>query len=175
MHAFSKWAPFEKKSEANDEQMEVLEEVIKEMRKKNLVVDEKDGWEVEGDGWNDSSGDAGDMEQLKLTHTDLLTQKQKLVEQLQSVHLELETSNSGLSQHKGECAGLRSERDEVVKEFSETQNKLEVLTEFFNKKEAELQRQLGLQVNESPVSSPYYMDRTYELTRSVFSPPSLET
>ena len=36
-------------------------------------------------------------------------------------------------------------RDEVVKDRGDVQRRLDVLTEFFNKKEAELQRQLGLQ------------------------------
>ena len=51
-----------------------------------------------------------------------------------------------------------------MKDHTDLQRRMDVLTEFFNKKEAELQRQLGLQVNESPVSSLYYVDRTYELT-----------
>ena len=36
-------------------------------------------------------------------------------------------------------------RDEVVKDRGDVQRRLDVLTEFFNKKEAELQKQLGLQ------------------------------
>ena len=36
-------------------------------------------------------------------------------------------------------------RDEVVKDRGDVQRRLDVLTEFFHKKEAELQKQLGLQ------------------------------
>ena len=41
--------------------------------------------------------------------------------------------------------GLLKVRDEVVKDRGDVQRRLDVLTEFFNKKEAELQKQLGLQ------------------------------
>jgi hypothetical protein len=40
---------------------------------------------------------------------------------------------------------LKEARDEVMKEAEDTRRRLEVLTQFFNKKEAELQKQLGLQ------------------------------
>merc|ERR1719239_546535 len=55
----------EQKSEATDEQIDVLEEIIKEMRKKHLVVEEREGWEVEGDGWNNSTEDLTDLEELR--------------------------------------------------------------------------------------------------------------
>ena len=42
-------------------------------------------------------------------------------------------------------SGLLQVRDEVVKDRGDVQRRLDVLTEFFNKKEAELQKQLGLQ------------------------------
>ena len=135
----------EKKSESTEDQIEILEEVIKEIKKKDLIVEEKDGWEVEGDGWNDTSEDLIDLEDLKSRNSDLLAKSQTLKETLQQVRSELEASNSSLSKHKDDCSEMRSERDEKVKEFSETQKKLEVLTEFFNKKEAELQKQIGLQ------------------------------
>ena len=135
----------ERKSESTEEQIEILEEVIKEIKKKDLIVEEKDGWEVEGDGWNDTSEDLIDLEDLKSRNSELLAKSQTLKETLQQVRSELEASNSSLSKHKDDCSEMRSERDEKVKEFSETQKKLEVLTEFFNKKEAELQKQIGLQ------------------------------
>ena len=40
---------------------------------------------------------------------------------------------------------LRDARDEVVKDHTDLQRRMDVLTEFFNKKEAELQCQLRLQ------------------------------
>ena len=54
-------------------------------------------------------------------------------------------TNSQLNKFKTEADSLREGRDEVVKEHNEVQRKLDVLTDFFNKKEAELQKQLGLQ------------------------------
>ena len=135
----------EQKSERTDEQVEVLQEVIKEMRKKHLVVEEQDGWEVEGDGWNNSTEDLTDLQELSSINADLLSHKQDLLEKLKGVKSELEVSNCDLIKHKEECVDRRRERDDKVKEFNESRKKLEVLTEFFNKKEAELQKQIGLQ------------------------------
>merc|ERR1712029_1034993 len=50
-----------------------------------------------------------------------------------------------MKKHKDDSSELREARDMVVKDYNEAQKKLEVLTEFFNKKEAELQKQIGLQ------------------------------
>jgi hypothetical protein len=50
-----------------------------------------------------------------------------------------------LEEREGEVGVLKAARDEVMKESEDTRRKLEVLTQFFNKKEAELQKQLGLQ------------------------------
>ena len=135
----------EEKSEATDEQIAVLEEIIKEMRKKHLVVEESDGWEVEGDGWNNSTEDLTDLEELRSVSADLRSHKQDLLQKLESVKSQVEVSNCDLVKHKEECEDRRIERDQTVKEFNATQKKLEVLTEFFNKKEAELQKQIGLQ------------------------------
>jgi hypothetical protein len=50
-----------------------------------------------------------------------------------------------LGERESEVGLLKEARDEVMKEAEDTRRRLEVLTQFFNKKEAELQKQLGLQ------------------------------
>merc|ERR1711934_251734 len=68
-----------------------------------------------------------------------------LQEEVSTVRARLEEVESEALAAKEETATLREVRDEVVKDRGDVQRRLDVLTEFFNKKEAELQKQLGLQ------------------------------
>merc|ERR1719232_1023265 len=71
--------------------------------------------------------------------------KEALERELSELKTQLDTTESDMVKFKTEAVSLRDARDEVVKDHSDLQRRMEVLTEFFNKKEAELQRQLGLQ------------------------------
>ena len=101
-----------------------------------------------------------EIARLKVESKKSLEMKEALEKEL----FVLQTTSTDMEKFKVESVSLRDARDEVVKDHTDLQRRMDVLTEFFNKKEAELQRQLGLQVDESPVSSPYYMDRSCELT-----------
>merc|ERR550532_1374881 len=68
-----------------------------------------------------------------------------LQEEVSTIRARLEEVESEALAAKEETATLREVRDEVVKDRGDVQRRLDVLTEFFNKKEAELQKQLGLQ------------------------------
>ena len=79
-------------------------------------------------------------------------ESKKAVEAKESLERELEEVRGQLGEVSGreelareEAATLREVRDEVVRDRGDVQRRLDVLTEFFNKKEAELQKQLGLQ------------------------------
>merc|ERR1719430_2088397 len=72
-------------------------------------------------------------------------QKERLAKEMTEMKIKLETATTEADKFKGEAATLREVRDEVVKDRGDVQRRLDVLTEFFNKKEAELQKQLGLQ------------------------------
>ena len=138
-------AEIERKLENQDKLIEVNEEVIKELRKKQLVVEEKDGWEVDGDGWNEGEDGTVDIEEMRIKNKEIGDDKQKLESQIDEIKSKLSTAEKELDQQKDEATEIRDGRDKVLKEYNETEKKLEVLTEFFNKKEAELQKQIGLQ------------------------------
>ena len=135
----------EKKLESQDKNIEVNEEVIKELRKKHLVVEEKDGWEVDGDGWNEMDNDLVNIDDLRSENDQVLSEKQALASQIEKIRTRLADVNSELDKHREESQTTREDRDSVLRDFNEREKKLEVLTEFFNKKEAELQKQIGLQ------------------------------
>ena len=89
---------------------------------------------------------------LMLIHISARVESKKAVEAKESLERELEEVRGKLGEVSGEAevareeaATLREVRDEVVRDRGDVQRRLDVLTEFFNKKEAELQKQLGLQ------------------------------
>merc|ERR1712241_1374839 len=85
------------------------------------------------------------MGRLRIENKKNLEQKQALEKEVTEIKNKLDTTSNDLDQFKKEATTLREARDEVIKEQTDVQRRLDVLTEFFNKKEAELQKQLGLQ------------------------------
>merc|ERR1719220_1615765 len=71
--------------------------------------------------------------------------RDSLQEEVSTVRAKLKEVETEVLAAKEEAATLREVRDEGVKDCGDVQRRLDVLTEFFNKKEAELQKQLGLQ------------------------------
>merc|ERR1719167_509682 len=116
--------------------------------------DGEDGW-AESDGWDvedeDVAGDEVDLEasqevaKLRVTARRAASSLAKVEEELRTVADDKHKLKAQLDERESECEVLRSARDETVKELVETNRRLEVLEQFFNKKEAELQKQLGLQ------------------------------
>merc|ERR1719472_239520 len=98
-----------------------------------------DGWEVE------EVAEAKEIATLKIESKKAVEARDALHEEVSLVRAKLEEVESEALAAKEETATLREVRDEVVKDRGDVQRRLDVLTEFFNKKEAELQKQLGLQ------------------------------
>merc|ERR1719188_2127847 len=123
----------ERKLETQDNLIEVNEEIISQLRKKQLVVEEKDGWEVDGDGWNEMGEDEAGLDELKSKSEKYLQEKQALEKVINEAKVKLASAEEEMKKHKDDSAELREARDKVVKDYNEAQKKLEVLTEFFNK------------------------------------------
>jgi len=142
---------FKNEAESKEEQVEILQETLEELqqRKKNGkgVEGEENGWDDEGaDGWEvEEVAEAKEIATLKIESKKAVEARDALQEEVSSVRARLEEVESEALAAKEETATLREVRDEVVKDRGDVQRRLDVLTEFFNKKEAELQKQLGLQ------------------------------
>ena len=142
----SRLSVYKNESESKEEQMEILQETIKELRSRKLATEEEDGWEVEGEGWNDKEvNEIKDVAMLKVENRKIVEEKGSLDNELSQLKQTFNETSAQLVEFKSEAESLREVRDEVVNQHNEVQRKLDVLTEFFNKKEAELQKQLGLQ------------------------------
>ena len=152
----SRISVFKNEAESKEEQLEVLQETLDELQNRsNRSVtnngDSGNGWDVEEEenGWDvDNIDDIKEMARLKVESKKNLEMKEALEKELFVLREKLETTSADMEKFKVESVSLRDARDEVVKDHTDLQRRMDVLTEFFNKKEAELQRQLGLQVDE---------------------------
>merc|ERR1719430_2009283 len=146
---------FKNEAESKEEQLEILQETLEELqqRKSNKKSENGDenGWDDDGtDGWevDDVAKDVAEAKEvatLKIESKKAAEARDALQEQVTKIQARLEEVESEATAAKEEAATLREVRDEVVKDRGDVQRRLDVLTEFFNKKEAELQKQLGLQ------------------------------
>jgi len=143
---------FKNESESKEEQLEILQETLDELQTRksnkdeNNKSEEADGWEVEEDSWGvDEVNEIKEVAKLRIENRKNSELKEELEKEVIDIKSQLETASVDLDNYKTESTSLREARDEVLKENSDVQRRLDVLTEFFNKKEAELQKQLGLQ------------------------------
>jgi len=165
----SRMSIFSNELEEKEEEVEVLQETIKELKLKKGIKKEdscEDGWQVDADnqedGWevddlglvdeeeSEESQEAQDNQtaetaKLKVAARRAVSSKKKIEEELQTINKHLAETKTQLDERESECQQLRSARDETVEELVETNRRYKVLEQFFNKKEAELQKQLGLQ------------------------------
>merc|ERR1719242_211516 len=146
---------FKNEAESKEEQLEILQETLEELqqRKSNKKSENGDenGWDDDGtDGWEVEDvvkdvAEAKEVATLRIESKKAAEARDALQEQVTKIQARLEEVESEASAAKEEAATLREVRDEVVKDRGDVQRRLDVLTEFFNKKEAEMQKQLGLQ------------------------------
>merc|ERR1719323_3053644 len=146
----SRISVFKNEAESKEEQLEVLQETLDELQNRSMNrsgaggdsgwdVEEEGGWEVE------DIDNIKEVARLRVENKKNREMKEMLEKQLVELRVELETTAGDMETFKTEAVIMREARDEVVKDHADLERRMEVLTEFFNKKEAELQRQLGLQ------------------------------
>merc|ERR1719507_1930598 len=134
---------FKNEAESKEEQVEILQETLEELqqRKKNgkEAESKENGWDDESaDGWEvEEVAEAKEIATLKIESKKAVEARDALQEEVSSVRARLEEVESEALAAKEETATLREVRDEVVKDRGDVQRRLDVLTEFFNKKDAE--------------------------------------
>merc|ERR1711915_1090238 len=104
------------------------------------------GWDVDEEGWEvEDMNEVKEPAKLRVENKKYSELKDSLQQEIADLKNKFEAASVDLEKYKTEASSLREARDEVIKEQTDVQRRLDVLTEFFNKKEAELQKQLGLQ------------------------------
>jgi len=145
----SRISVFKNEAESKEEQLEVLQETLDELQNRGNKSNNGDnGWDVEEEenGWDvEDINDIKETAKLRVENKRNSEMKEALERELSELKTQLDTTESDMVKFKTEAVSLREARDEVVKDHTDLERRMEVLTEFFNKKEAELQRQLGLQ------------------------------
>merc|ERR1711892_1220619 len=148
----SRISVFKNESESKEEQLEILQETLDELqnrksnKKETEETDDADGWEVEEEGWGvEEVNEIKEVARLRIENKKNSELKEALEREVTEIKSQLDSASNDLDKYRTEASTLREARDEVIKEQTDVQRRLDVLTEFFNKKEAELQKQLGLQ------------------------------
>merc|ERR1711892_1394565 len=148
----SRISVFKNESESKEEQLEILQETFDELqnrksnKKETKESDDADGWEVEEEGWGvEEVNEIKEVARLRIENKKNSELKEALEREVTEIKSQLDSASNDLDKYRTEASTLREARDEVIKEQTDVQRRLDVLTEFFNKKEAELQKQLGLQ------------------------------
>merc|ERR1719458_2198587 len=142
---------FKNEAESKEEQLEILQETLVELQQSKKAVKgmrgDENGWEDGGtDGWEvEEVAEAKEVATLRIESKKAMEARDSLQEEVSTVRAKLKEMETEALAAKEEAATLREVRDQVVKDCGDVQRRLDVLTEFFNKKEAELQKQLGLQ------------------------------
>jgi len=105
-------------------------------------------WE-EGEGWDmvddKSMDEIKEIAQLKVQVRRATDAKNKLETESEEITKRVSDLEQQLKTTTDECQFMRNSRDEAFKKGEATERQLDVLKEYFNKKETDLQRQLGLQ------------------------------
>merc|ERR1719419_78679 len=148
----SRISVFKNEAESKEEQLEILQETLDELqnrkvgKKENPNDEDGEGWDVDEEGWEvEDMNEVKELAKLRVENKKYSELKDSLQQEMADLKNKFETASVDLEKYKTEASSLREARDEVIKEQTDVQRRLDVLTEFFNKKEAELQKQLGLQ------------------------------
>lgn len=115
--------------------------------KKNNDSDEADGWDCEDEVVVPDFSAIQDSAQLKVDLRKAQEACEKLSDQLVTSETAKETFEKELSVATEEMKVARKAKENAVKDKAEIQKKLEVLTTYFNQRESDLQKQLGMTAN----------------------------
>jgi len=131
----SRISVFKNESESKEEQLEILQETLDELqnrkssKKDTNQNDDANGWDVEEEGWKvDEINEVKEVARLRIENKKNLEQKQALEKEVTEIKNKLDTTSNDLDQFKKEATTLREARDEVIKEQTDVQRRLDVLT-----------------------------------------------
>lgn len=140
----SRLAIFKNEAESKEEQLEELQEmvVVLEMKKDGGASGENDGWDL---GEENDTGDTREVAKLRVQMRKSEEAKTKMETEISEVEVKWKGVEEELRKLKEENVLLQDAKEQAVKESEDSTRKLDVLTEFFNKKETKLQKELGIE------------------------------
>jgi len=146
----SRLAIFKNEAESKEEQLEELQEmvVVLEMKKDGEAAGENDGWDLGEENDMGETGDKGETREVaKLRVQIRKSEEAKNKAELEKNETEVKWKEveEELKKLKEENELVRNAKEQAVKESEDSTRKLDVLTEFFNKKETKLQKELGIE------------------------------
>eukprot|EP00092_Neocalanus_flemingeri_P029167 GFUD01031657.1.p1 GENE.GFUD01031657.1~~GFUD01031657.1.p1 ORF type:complete len:796 (+),score=270.56 GFUD01031657.1:51-2438(+) len=143
----SKISAIEVAYEIKEEELQVLQEAGKEeIRKRNGESAEADGWDLDEDYLlSVELEEIKDGAKMRIDNRKHIERNEKLENQMGDLKLKLNEITDQVSQAASEMDSIQEGKNNAIKDKANAERKLEILTEYFNKKEADLNKQLGLQ------------------------------
>jgi len=142
----SRLSVIEVESENKQKELQVLQEALEEVMRKNEDSAEADGWDLDDDCL--ASFELEEVKEgakLRIENRNYIEKNEILEKKVDVLKIKLNEVSHQAGQIKSEVESLREGKEKAAKEQTDAERKLEILTEFFNKKESELHKQLGLQ------------------------------
>eukprot|EP00092_Neocalanus_flemingeri_P039627 GFUD01043153.1.p1 GENE.GFUD01043153.1~~GFUD01043153.1.p1 ORF type:complete len:795 (+),score=289.58 GFUD01043153.1:81-2387(+) len=143
----SKISAIVEESDIKEEQLQVLQEALEEeIMRKNVESAEADGWDL-----NEDCLVTVELEELKegakisIENRKHMERNEKLEKKVGDLKTKCKRVTDQVTQVKSEIDSIREGKEKATEDQAAAERKLEILTEFFNKKEADLHKQLGFQ------------------------------
>ena len=132
--------------ENKEKELQVLQEALEEeISKKNEDSVEADGWDLDDDCLASVElEEVKERAKLKIENRKHIEENELLEKKVDTLQIKLNEVSHQAGQIKAEIEILREGKEKAGKEQVDAERKLEILTEFFNKKESELHKQLSL-------------------------------
>jgi len=143
----SRIAVFESECESRESELNVLKETLeKELKHKNGEFAEADGWDLDADCFV-----GVEVEELK-EHAKLRIERRKVLDEndilgakLYDLEANFDKMSMKANEEINEIDVLKRGKEIAIESKIEAERKLEILTDYFNKKEEELRAKLGIE------------------------------
>jgi len=141
----SRVAVFERECKSKECEIEVLKEALEEeLRNKNGEFAEADGWDLDLDCFTGVElEEVKEQAKLRLKSKRYEEENEKLCKKLENLKTDFDELEMQRNKVEDEIKELRESKDNAIKTRIEAERKLEILNDYFNKKEEELRVKLG--------------------------------
>jgi len=143
----SRISVFECECESKDHELEILNEALEaQLKMRNEESAEADGWDLDADCLvSVELEEVKEEAKLRIENRKHIEVKDSLEKKLKDLQFEFNKVDQQASEVNAMIDNLQDDKEKAVKSQEDAERKLEILTEYFNQKEIELHKKLGMQ------------------------------
>ena len=141
----SRIAVFEYECQSKESEIEILKEALEEeLKSKRGEFAEADGWDLDGDFFTGVElEEVKEQAKLRIQNRRCEEENEKLVKKLQNLKTDFDELEIQRFKVEAEIKELRESKDNAIKTRIDAERKLEILNDYFSKKEEELRFKIG--------------------------------